>query len=326
MGELINIKKYSPEDKAAWDSFVDTTKNGSFHLKRDFVEYHRDRFVDHSLLLYQGTTLMAVVPACVSNNIFYSHQGLTYGGILVDQHIYLTAYVDLVQQLLNYLRKEGFEKFIIKEIPHTYTPVFNDDFDYVMQLIGAKITGFDVLPHVNIHHPIEYQTRRKRSINKAKGLNMQLEESEDLAAFWNILEEALSRHKAKPVHTLEEITLLKNKFPANIRLFMMFEAGLPLAGTLVFETEKVARTQYIASSEKGKETGALDLLFHELITKIYLNKSYLDFGTTTLNKGRKLSFGLSDQKEGFGARSVVQHTYEIDMKNMDFNIFAELKL
>ncbi len=196
----------------------------------------------------------------------------------------------------------------------------------MMNIIQARVSRFDVLPHINLLAPAEYQTRRKRSIAKALKLNFEVKEITDYAPYWSLVTEMLKGYDATPVHSLEEITYLKKAFPDNIRLFEINENAEPIAGVLVFETELVARAQYIASSARGKETGALDLLFDYLISTVFKNKKYFEFGTTTLNGGLKLNYGLSDQKEGFGARSVVQHTYEIDVKNLDLSKIAELKL
>lgn len=326
MGEVIEIKKYSNEFKTQWDEFIDKAKNGSFHLKRDFVEYHKDRFTDYSLLIFEKGVLIGVVPANKNHNNIYSHQGLTYGGIIVDEQIYLTSYINLVVSLLEFLKEHNFSKFIIKEIPWTYTSVFNDDFNYLMQLLNATTIKYDVLPHINLNTPLDFQTRRKRSVVKAQKLGYEISETDDFTEYWQMLSDMLSAYDAKPVHTLQEIQHLKNYFPQNIKLFEIKEDGACIAGVLIFETNQVARAQYIASSKRGKETGALDLLFSELITTVFKHKKYFDFGTTTLDGGNKLNFGLSDQKEGFGARTIVQHTFEIDIVNLDLTKITNLQL
>lgn len=323
---MIEVRKYSSEYKNDWDNFVELSKNGSFHLKRDFVEYHSSRFTDYSFMLFEENVLKALIPANIHNSAMYSHQGLTYGGILVDSKVYLTEYIEIVTAFFTFLKNSRIEKFIVKEIPWTYTSVFNDDFDYVMNLVQAKVSRFDVLPHINISEPLKYQERRKRSIAKAQKNNYQVKETVDFESYWVLVTEMLAAYSATPVHSLEEISYLKKMFPENIRLFEIWEQNELIAGVLVFETALVARAQYIASSARGKETRALDLLFDELITKVFKHKKYFEFGTTTLNGGTKLNYGLSDQKEGFGARTVVQHTYEIDIKNLDLNRIAELKL
>ena len=45
---MVTIVRYSQISKNLWDQFVDESKNGTFMLKRDYIEYHSDRFEDYS--------------------------------------------------------------------------------------------------------------------------------------------------------------------------------------------------------------------------------------------------------------------------------------
>ena len=47
---MILLESYGPGDRAAWDAFVRASKNGNFLFLRDYMEYHRDRFEDASLV------------------------------------------------------------------------------------------------------------------------------------------------------------------------------------------------------------------------------------------------------------------------------------
>ena len=110
---------------------------------------------------------------------------------------------------------------------------------------------------------------------------------------------------------LDEIRLLHSRFPDNIKLYVVRNAGKVIAGTLIYDTGTVAKTQYIASSEEGKANGALDLLFGTLMDDVFKSRQYMDYGTSTLVGGSNLNEGLISQKEGFGARAVVYDTYEL---------------
>ena len=43
--------------------FLDTPKNATFLFRRDYMDYHRDRFADHSLMIFRGEKLAALLPA-----------------------------------------------------------------------------------------------------------------------------------------------------------------------------------------------------------------------------------------------------------------------
>ena len=76
-------------------------------------------------------------------------------------------------------------------------------------------------------------------------------------------------------------------------------------------------SQYICGLREYRKTGALDLLFSELITDIYKDYDYFDFGISNeLYEGKlKINDGLLFWKEGFGARSYTQDFYELDLRN-----------
>ena len=59
-----------------------TAKNSTFLFHRDFMDYHQDRFDDYSLLIFKKEKLIAVFPANKIDEILYSHQGLSYGGLV----------------------------------------------------------------------------------------------------------------------------------------------------------------------------------------------------------------------------------------------------
>ena len=156
---------------------------------------------------------------------------------------------------------------------------------------------------------------RKSGLVKAQkaGLTVDIGNMEaDLEAFWNILAGILmAKHKKKPVHTVDELRLLQSRFPDRIKLHVVRNGSEVVAGALIYDMGHVVHTQYLASSEYGKENGALDMLLHHLITQVYADRTYFDFGVSTENGGSYLNEGLIFQKEGFGARSVVYDTYEM---------------
>ena len=69
----------------------------------------------------------------------------------------------------------------------------------------------------------------------------------------------MRRHGRRPVHSLEEISLLAARFPDELKLYCARDAdGAVAGGVVIFATPVVAHTQYIASSETGMAGGAVD--------------------------------------------------------------------
>jgi hypothetical protein len=124
-----------------------------------------------------------------------------------------------------------------------------------------------------------------------------------------------ARHAVKPVHSVEEITLLASRFPENIRQFSVYCDDEIVAGTTIYETPTVAHAQYIAATDRGQKIGALDYLFAWLLDEFYRDKRYFDFGICNEQDGRVLNHGLQDWKEGFGGRGYAHDFYEIDTAN-----------
>ena len=74
---MISAVPYTPERKTDWDAFVRRAKNGLFLFFRDYMDYHADRFMDGSLMFYEGDQLLALLPASLQDGVLSSHGGLT---------------------------------------------------------------------------------------------------------------------------------------------------------------------------------------------------------------------------------------------------------
>jgi hypothetical protein len=184
--------------------------------------------------------------------------------------------------------------------------------------VEAKNTRRDITSVIENSNKLPItSSNRKRGIKKAIKNNLIIKEEDSFEGFWNeiLIPNLQETHKAKPVHTLAEITLLKSKFQNNIKQFNVYSEANLLAGITIFESETVAHIQYISANNEGKSFGSLDFLVNFLINKKYADKKYFDFGISNENQGRQINKGLVNWKESFGARSVVHDFYEIKTKN-----------
>lgn len=310
------VRNYSMDAMREWDDFVKKSKNPHFFFQRSYLEYHRDRFQDFSLMIYdEKESLIAVLPANLSGDMLCSHQGLTFGGFIVSDAMKTETMAKIFEQLIIFLKVNNVRKLIYKCIPYVYHKKPSEEDRYALFLNDANLIRRDVTSTIYLNEEVRYSKGRKWTINKAKKENIDITETRDLSSFWEILESVLeNEHNAKPVHTLAEIEMLASLFPGNIRLFLASHEGQPVSGALMFENEIIAHTQYLANSTKGREIGALDLLIDHLIKNVYKNKKYFDFGISNENQGRNLNVGLISQKEGFGARPVVHDFYELKIQ------------
>jgi len=125
----------------------------------------------------------------------------------------------------------------------------------------------------------------------------------------------MRKHGAVPVHTLDEIRLLADRFPDHIHVMAALLDGAVEAGIVLFLGQTVMHAQYIASSETGYAVNALDLLFDAAIDHgARSGKRYFDFGISTEDGGLVLNDGLAQFKNEFGAGGVVHEFYELNLK------------
>ncbi|HVW07902.1 MAG TPA: hypothetical protein VHC90_04940 [Bryobacteraceae bacterium] len=311
----MKIERYSPAARDEWNSFVATSRNGTFLFDRAYMEYHADRFPDHSRLIRNGKgELIAIFPASAANGTVTSHGGLTYGGCIVNERMTAPLMLCGMTALLESLKAEGFRQLIYKTIPRIFHRMPADEDQYALFAAGAELYRRDVWSVIDQSRRAALQSRRERSLKKAARHDLLVRESTDFAAFWEILTaNLLERYGLKPVHELDEILLLRSRFPHSIRLFGSFEGPAMVAGAVIYDTGSVAHVQYNAASPRGKEFGALDLLLETLISQTYSSHAWFDLGSSTETGGRYLNRGLVEQKEGFGARTIAHDFYRLDL-------------
>jgi len=309
----MKIINYSKEYKDQWDAFVKKAKNSHFFFQREYMEYHADRFMDYSLLvLDHKEKIISILPANKKENNLYSHQGITFGSFIVNDKMKTETMLEIFDILKDFLKEARIERLIYKCIPYIYHIKPSEEDRYALFINDAKLIRRDVTTTIDLENKIKYQEQRKRAIKKAIKNELVFEESKNFKSYWNILEETLNaQHDAKPVHSLEEIKMLANLFPDNIKLFVASKDNTVLGGTLVFENEIIVHTQYLANSFEGRNIGALDFVIDKLINEVYQDKKYFDFGISNEDAGRYLNNGLIAQKEGVGARAVAHDFYEL---------------
>lgn len=311
----MEIRRYRREDKELWNSFVSKARNATFLFDRNYMDYHDDRFDDNSFMFYYKGKLKAVLPANVAGDTLYSHQGLTYGGLLLDKKATVEDVLECFDSLNSWLRENGISKVVYKALPWIYQQYPSEEDLYALTWkCKAQLISRDISSSIVIDNKLKFAESRKSGIRKALSLNIEVGESNDVDGFWHVLEDNLgNRYNAKPVHTSSEMKLLMSRFPNNIRLYVAKMNGEIVGGTLIYVTPQVVHTQYISASVEGKKHGALDLLFDYIINKVYANCRYFDFGKSTEQGGAYLNEPLIFQKEGFGGRGVCYDWYQWEL-------------
>lgn len=311
----MEIRRYRREDKELWNSFVSKARNATFLFDRNYMDYHADRFEDNSFMFYHKGKLKAVLPANVAGDTLYSHQGLTYGGLLLDKKATVEDVLECFDSLNSWLRENGISKVVYKALPWIYQQYPSEEDLYALTWkCKAQLISRNIASTIVIDNKLKFAESRKSGIRKALSLNIEVGESNDVDGFWHVLEDNLgNRYNAKPVHTASEMKLLMSRFPNSIKLYVAKMNGEIVGGTLIYVTPQVVHTQYISASVEGKKHGALDLLFDYIINKVYANCRYFDFGKSTEQGGAYLNEPLIFQKEGFGGRGVCYDWYQWEL-------------
>lgn len=312
MTNALRIKRFRPEDSEIWNNFVATSKNGTFLHNRNYLNYHADRFSDHSLMIEYKDKPVALLPANQSGKVLQSHGGLTYGGFVTGKSMSADLMCDIILELKNYLQSEGMDCLYYKAIPHIFHKYPAEEDLYALSVHDANIVGVDLASVIDINHGPGLSKSKKHGARKASASGLSVCETDDFSRFWGVLADRLQQaHQAAPTHSLDEILVLKQKFPGNIRLFQATDGSDVVGGIVVFDCASVMHAQYMATNETGRDLGALDLIIAYISETEFSGRRWFSFGISTTEGGRKLNTGLCRQKEMFGARSVVFTKYEL---------------
>ncbi len=320
----ISTRIFSSSDTPAWEQFVATANNGTLFHERKFLGYHPPgRFNDHSLIIEKSGKLKALFPAVdiqtAEGRALVSHQGSSYGGIIVQQNLSIQESYDFVEAICDYARQTGFSRIQMTLPPAIYQHTVSNYLDFSLIKHGFTYKKRDVSSMLTMESSPEKNLERfapshRTAVRKALKQGVTVRESDDWAAFYALLRENLEiRHNVQPTHTLKELLQLKQLYPDQIRLFGAYWENKLIAGVVNFSVNNdVVLAFYISHIEAYQHLRAVNLLFYEIITWCHEKAfKYLDFGIFTVNM--EPNFGLGRFKENFGASGVFRDTFELDL-------------
>ena len=314
---MFEIRRYTPEHVDEWNQFVAESKNGVFLFDRRYMDYHSDRFCDHSLMFYSDGRLLAVLPAHQSGDTLCSHNGLTYGGLVMSNRLTVVQTMHLFREMNEYLRSQGIRHVSYKAIPWIYHRLSAEEDLYALyHECHARIVARDFATNIYLSAGLRWERVRRRGIVRARNAGVVVERSDHYEAFWQVLADNLmNKYGVKPVHSLQEIELLQERFPQNIQLYQAVREGKVLGGVVLYISSQVVHAQYSSASPEGKKLGVIDLLYDQIF-KDYRDYPYFDFGRSTEHPdGSGLNENLVFQKEGYGGRGLCYDIYEWDVKS-----------
>lgn len=309
---MVSIKRYAETDKEAWNRYVAKARNATFLFDRNYIDYHKERFDDHSLLFYRNGKLHALLPAHQQETTFYSHRGLTYGGLIVDNAVTAADTLELFEALNRYLKAAGITKVVYRPIPWIYhTLPAEEDLYAIFWKCNARLSLRNIGTTIVMRQNPAWRKDHRRRLKQAEANGVTVVRDDSLDRFWPILESNLQhRYHARPVHSLQEIKLLKSRFPRNIIQYNAYRNEKIIGGITFYITSQVIHGQYSATDDDGKRYGAMEMIYNRVMYHDYPDMPYLDFGSSTEQQGAWLNTGLIAHKEGYGGRAVCYDTYE----------------
>lgn len=308
------VRRFSLADSDAWNSFVSRARNGHFMFDRRYMDYHNDTFDDFSLTIHRNDHLVAVLPTNRVAGDALSHAGLTFGGFVIADDIRASAILEVFHEVIDYLKANACRSLLYKCVPHIYHRQPAEEDLYALAKLNAQLVRREISCALDLSYPSPMTKGRKASVRKALREGTVIVESVDFEQFMAILSQRLrDKYDARATHTAAELQLLAKRFPRNIKLMAAMKNEEMIAGAVIYQSGHVVHTQYLGSTETGRNIGALDALIAELIEKYREEARYLDFGTSTTVDGSTFNETLLFYKEAFGARAVMQDQYLVDI-------------
>lgn len=313
----IELVPYESVHAEAWDAFCAAAANATILHTRRFLSYHGERFNDLSLLVMDAGKLAGVFPAAQSLSdlsLVVSHPGITYGGLVHQGRLSGTRMIEALEAIVGHYARAGYRRLQYKPLPFFYATVPAQDDLYALFRLGAQRVRCDLSCAIDLAAQRPLNERRRRGLKKARAAVTLSSDAKHLGDVWRVIAQNLARkHDARPVHSLEELSLLQARFPVNIQIRSALMNGLVEAGVVFFNAANMWHAQYIAASEAAYEVSALDAVFDAAIEEARESGArYFDFGTSNEEGGRILNDGLYRFKSEFGGGGIAHEYFELE--------------
>ncbi|HNY32704.1 MAG TPA: GNAT family N-acetyltransferase [Fibrobacteria bacterium] len=318
----MELVPYDPSLREGWDRLVDTARLSHFQFLRGYMDYHADRFADASYLVRAKGRWVAALPGHLwGSDGWASHRGLSYGGPILSAELGSQDVFQLLSALDRTLLRRGIRRTWWRPIPWIYHREPSEELPYFLFRQGAVLKSRNLSTVIEVAATRDYQRLRRRKVASAVASGFTCRETDDLDGFWPLVEGRLgSKYHLKPVHTLEEVRLLRGRLPGNIRLFGAYSGHHLVAGCLAYLGHPVFHLQYLHSSDEGRNLGAPDLLVDWMLAGPAKGFRWLHFGHSCEDGGKVLNEPLLFFKEGFGGRAVVLDEWESDTSQDPFPV------
>jgi hypothetical protein len=321
----MKIIKFEETLSEQWDGFIKYCPMATFLHSRKFLSYHGDRFKDESVILCdEDGHWVGIFPTALDkndNSKIISHPGSTYGGLLHQGKLLGSENIEAFKLIADYYKKEGYSHLIYKAIPTFYHKVPSCDDLYALFSLKATLYRRDLSCTIDLKSPSVLSnkalSKMRNMMRKAEKNNLTLDESShNLEKMWDILTENLKRkYNKNPTHSVEEMGLLMEKFPENIHILTAKIEDEVVSGTILLKKNDTIHTQYLVSTDQGRDIFALDFIIQNCIEKSKESGyRFFDFGINTENNGLYLNDNLYFSKTKHGGSGTIHDHYLLPLK------------
>ncbi len=180
----MTVEPYQPHLKPEWDMVVEQSRNGTFLHRRDYMDYHADRFEDMSLIARDDSgRIIAVMPAHRCGDTVTSHGGLTYGGWLMTPRADMIAMTEVWMLMTALLADMGIARLIYRPVPHIYHKYPAEEDLYALWRAGGRLDRTLVSSVIDVSEPLSFDMSARQSVRKAMRSGVTVRESDDWAGF-----------------------------------------------------------------------------------------------------------------------------------------------
>jgi hypothetical protein len=312
----LRIVDADPRRLERWDEHVERAVNGTlFHL-RSFLAYHDDRFRDRErfLLVLDGDTVLAQLPAAVEDGVLRSPYGASYGGFAFQRQPTFAQATAIADAFVAWLREEEIERAILTPPIGACAPLPLDVVAFALIAAGFASVNRDISSVVRLDAelPVDetVSSRARNSSRKAERSGVTVETRASVDDFWRVLEATFKRHGTQPTHTYAEFCELAERLPDRVYADVAYHDGEPVAGVGYFViNRRVNSSFYLAQYPERQELNGLTAcVLHGLERARQEGYRWFDFGTSTAQmQPRENIFRF---KEQFGSAGQFRETFE----------------
>ena len=306
---------------AQWDALVDRAVNGTLFHRREFLDYHGDRFAGRAryLVLRRRGRPVAQIPISLQDDPdgvlqASSPFGASLGGFVFQKQPTLAVARACWQALRDWLVDAGARRLRLTPVPSAFALEPSDLPLFALLEAGLQSVSRDVSNVLTFRPGVpvveQVSTRARRAARKALQSGVQVRGDAPLADFWPVLRATFAGKDVPPTHTREELDWLCRALPGRVTPWVAYRDREPIAGVCRFRLgPHLDQAFYICQDPEHRALQGLTALMLDLLEDSHRDGvAMFDFGTSSF--GMQARDNVFEFKENFARACVFRETLE----------------